>query len=492
MAKIPTRFWIAVMVFATTYINYTTRSNMSISITSMVARSKEKAVPECKRNESHIEGGNHTVKSLPNYGPRYDWNEDIQGFILGSYFWGYVISSAPGGFIAEWLGPFNTIFYTQIVTAIFNSLCVWGAEWHYGFLIFCRFILGLMAGTIYPALQCLIARWAPPAEKGKFVSALMGNTLGTCLTWVLVGMITAALGWDWGFHFLTVQIGVYCLVFWFVVADSPDQHKWITEEEKDFIKKSQAKTVSKAKVVPPYWKIFTSIPFWALCILHFGNLWGLYLQITGVPKFMVEVIGFNIKASGGLAALPHLLRMFFGIGFGYIGDKIKSKKLIGTTLTRKLFVIFSHIVPGILLMCMTLVKCDYIGAVLILIFSMSINGAAVITNLQNAQDLAPNFAGTIFGIISLIGGTTGFITPAVTGALMAENNGIHEWSQNFIIGGSVYVGCGLFFILFGTSEMQSWNSKTPVKDTEEGVSFKEVDEQDDEKQKPNETTKLNS
>ncbi|XP_030758593.1 putative inorganic phosphate cotransporter [Sitophilus oryzae] len=207
---------------------------------------------------------------------------------------------------------------------------------------------------------------------------------------------------------------------------------------------------------------------------------------------MVEVIGFNIKASGGLAALPHLLRMFFGIGFGYIGDKIKSKKLIGTTLTRKLFVIFSHIVPGILLMCMTLVKCDYIGAVLILIFSMSINGAAVITNLQNAQDLAPNFAGTIFGIISLIGGTTGFITPAVTGALMAENNGIHEWSQNFIIGGSVYVGCGLFFILFGTSEMQSWNSKTPVKDTEEGVSFKEVDEQDDEKQKPNETTKLNS
>lgn len=72
-------------------------------------------------------------------------------------------------------------------------------------------------------------------------------------------------------------------------------------------------------------------------------------------------------------------------------------------------------------MCMTLVKCDHVGAVLILIFSMSINGAAVVTNLQNAQDLAPNFAGSIFGIISLIGGTTGFITPAVTGALMKEN-----------------------------------------------------------------------
>lgn len=85
------------------------------------------------------------------------------------------------------------------------------------------------------------------------------------------------------------------------------------------------------------------------------------------------------------------------------------------------FFILAHIIPGILLMCMTLVKCDHVGAVLILVFSMSINGAAVVTNLQNAQDLAPNYAGSIFGIISLIGGTTGFITPAVTGALMAEN-----------------------------------------------------------------------
>ena len=56
----------------------------------------------------------------------------------------------------------------------------------------------------------MIARWAPPAEKGKFVSALMGNTLGTCLSWILVGMMTAAAGWDWGFHFLTIQIVVFC------------------------------------------------------------------------------------------------------------------------------------------------------------------------------------------------------------------------------------------------------------------------------------------
>lgn len=52
---------------------------------------------------------------------------------------------------------------------------------------------------------------------------------------------------------------------------------------------------------------------------------------------------------------------------------------------------------------------------------MSLNGAACITNLRNPQDLAPNFAGTIFGIISFIGGLTGFIVPALLGALISHN-----------------------------------------------------------------------
>lgn len=64
-----------------------------------------------------------------------------------------------------------------------------------------------------------------------------------------------------------------------------------------------------------------------------------------------------------------------------------------------------------------LVGCSWIPVVILLIFSQAINGAAVLTNLSNPQDLAPNFAGTIFGIISFIGGMTGFIVPQITGAL---------------------------------------------------------------------------
>jgi MFS transporter, ACS family, solute carrier family 17 (sodium-dependent inorganic phosphate cotransporter), other len=51
--------------------------------------------------------------------------------------------------------------------------------------------------------------------------------------------------------------------------------------------------------------------------------------------------------------------------------------------------------------------------VTVITLSLGFNGAATMTNLQNAQDLAPNFAGTIYGIINFVGTTSGFISPLI-------------------------------------------------------------------------------
>lgn len=43
------------------------------------------------------------------------------------------------------------------------------------------------------------------------------------------------------------------------------------------------------------------------------------------------------------------------------------------------------------------------------------------TNLQNSQDLAPNFAGSLYGIINFAGTTSGFITPLVVAHFTADS-----------------------------------------------------------------------
>lgn len=84
-----------------------------------------------------------------------------------------------------------------------------------------------------------------------------------------------------------------------------------------------------------------SVPFWALLILQFGNLWGLFFLLTAGPNFMSTVLGFDLGHTGILASLPYLARFAFGIIiFGPLGDYLLKKGIMPRTKIVKYFVIF--------------------------------------------------------------------------------------------------------------------------------------------------------
>lgn len=79
----------------------------------------------------------------------------------------------------------------------------------------------------------------------------------------------------------------------------------------------------------------------------------------------------------------------------------------------------AHILPGICLCFMMLVNCDgKVLAIALLTLAQGINGASVLTNMRNSQDLAPNFAGTLYGTINSFSGMTGVFTPFISAALI--------------------------------------------------------------------------
>ncbi|KAL1509440.1 hypothetical protein ABEB36_004177 [Hypothenemus hampei] len=458
--KIPTRFLIAAMIFFTNYICYVARSNISISLPAMVkSHKKETLVADCIQNGINYKQNTTQAELDIDTGVKYDWNEHVQGLILGAYFYGYLFGCLPAGTMAEWIGPVWTIQTSNIITIILNSACVWLVAIHWGALFAARFVIGICGALVYPSIQCLVSRWAPPEERNIFIACLMGGALGTCMTWIIVGAVTKYYQWSWGFHVMTLQMLIFCIVFGIVTFDSPELHKWITEKELNYIKVSQEGKVSTKKAVPPYKAIFKSFPFWSLSILHFGNMWGLYVQLTTVPKFMKEYVGFDIKDSGALSSLPHLLRLFSGFSFGYLGDFLRRKK-IKRSIIMKSFIICSHLIPGILMATLALADCNSIFVVVLLTLSMCFNGAAVVTNLTNPMDLSPNFAGTITGIISFIGGVTGFMVPSTMAELLTafESKKI-GWGAMFAIGGFMYCICGIFFMIFGSTDIQPWNEK---------------------------------
>ncbi|CAG9815232.1 unnamed protein product [Phaedon cochleariae] len=458
------------MVFTCTLFLYMLRINLSIIILAMVEPVKSNNnsvfVPECKKITGSLTNSSENVDHtsvVPDYGVRYPWDGKLQGIMLGAYFWGAVISAIPGGALAERFGPTRCTTISFVGSGVLTMVGPWTASLHPYLLIGSRFLIGVLGGVVYPCLHCLISRWAPPEEKGKFIGALMGASLGTVVTWPLLGTVIEHLGWQWAFYGCGALVLLWTFLWTMCVADSPDAHSRISEEERKFIlEKLSAVNQSNIKKLPPYKAMALSIPFLALIILHFGNLWGLFFLMTAGPNFMSSVLGFTLGHTGFLASLPYLARLIFGFVFGYLGDVITRKGWMGKTTIRKSFVVFSHFLPGIFLFAQTMIGCDISWSIVLITMSLGMNGAATITNLHNSQDLAPNYAGTLYGIINAIGSTTGFISPAIVGYLTAEHNGLDQWHIIFYIGGSVYIGCGIVFCIFGSGNVQPWNDPVPL------------------------------
>lgn len=76
----------------------------------------------------------------------------------------------------------------------------------------------------------------------------MGGTFGTVITWPISGLLIESMGWDWAFYMVGLFVLIVTLIWFFVVADSPAQHRSISVKEREYIEKSLGDTITTKKV----------------------------------------------------------------------------------------------------------------------------------------------------------------------------------------------------------------------------------------------------
>ncbi|XP_040167226.1 putative inorganic phosphate cotransporter [Anopheles arabiensis] len=468
----PKRMIVTVMIFVACTASFMLRVHMSINLLAMIQPTVSNnsfiitnstvAISSNQEhsNETFTKDDNHIVPTLavPDYGPRYDWKQNIQSHILGAYFYGYLLTSLPAGPLAERYGPQRLIGYSFLLCAIVTALFPLLAAIDVWCVIAGRFMIGFLSGFVYPTLHNVISRWIPPNEKSKAVACIAGgSTFGTVITWPFAGLLTEHFGWVYAFYVPALLSALVGVIWFWLIADSPSDHKTITKEERDLIEASFGSTVSKAKAKPPLGKVVTSLPFAALVLSHYSSFWGLNFFVTQAPKFINEVLGFNLTNAGFLSSLPYLARMFSGFFFGIIGDGLRRNETMTVTALRKSFIVFSHFLPGAFLIALPFIAQNPIVTVSCIIACLGFNGASTITNLVNAQDLAPNFAATLYGMMNFLATTAGFLAPMTVAFFTSEKNTMDEWKYVFLLTAGFYIVSGIFFIAFGSGKVQKWN-----------------------------------
>uniref|UniRef100_A0A2K5L4P1 Solute carrier family 17 member 6 n=2 Tax=Cercopithecinae TaxID=9528 RepID=A0A2K5L4P1_CERAT len=124
---LPRRYIIAIMSGLGFCISFGIRCNLGVAIVDMV-------------NNSTIHRGGKVIKEKA----KFNWDPETVGMIHGSFFWGYIITQIPGGYIASRLAA-NRVFGAAILlTSTLNMLIPSAARVHYGCVIFVRILQGLV------------------------------------------------------------------------------------------------------------------------------------------------------------------------------------------------------------------------------------------------------------------------------------------------------------------------------------------------------------
>lgn len=106
---------------------------------------------------------------------RFNWDSYQTNFVLGSFFWGYVLTELPGGRLAELIGGRRVFGHSMLWASVLTLITPLAAHLSYVMLIVVRVALGFMLGASWPAIHPVAAVWIPPMERSKFMSNMMGK-----------------------------------------------------------------------------------------------------------------------------------------------------------------------------------------------------------------------------------------------------------------------------------------------------------------------------
>lgn len=468
---IPKRYVVAILSFFGFLNVYALRVNLSIALVAMVSN-----------RTIYDSNGNKNVTQPA----EFKWNSKDQGIILSSFFYGYIFTQIPGGYLAARFGGKNLYGGGILMTALFTLLTPLAARGNMYMLIAIRVLEGLFEGVTFPCMHAIWSKWAPPMERSKLSSiSFSGPFAGTVIGMTLSGAIAHNHGWPAVFYFFGI-LGIIWSVFWFwLITDSPFDHPTITDQELEYLKKELAddKTESTVNDIP--WKqIMTSVPMWAIIVAHVSENWGYYTLLTSLPTYMKKVLKFDLQKTGFLAALPYLVMMIIVQCGGRLADFLRLRKILSTTAVRKTFNTLGFLAQGVFILIVGFTLNKDI-AVLALTLAVGFGGLAWSGFIINHLDIAPRYASLLLGISNCFATVPGMLSPTVVG-IITVNETQEEWRYVFGISSAIYAFGMIFYFLFASGNKQPWAQSNEY----EQMSLL-TDDDEDEQQQQGETELLN-
>ena len=419
-SNLPQRVHVVFLTFAAVFICYIDRVNISVAIIPMQEQ--------------------------------FGWSESQVGIILGSFYFGYMITMTVGGYLADKYGGKKVLGYALLIWSLFTIITPLFAYQGLWWLILVRILMGLGEGVTFPSWHSIYARWIPFKERTRAVGFTnSGIAAGTLFGFAVAALIIANYSWEWVFYSFGL-VGVFWYFFWNkIVTSYPEDNKYISKDELIIIKSEAPSKETAPKI--PLLRLFRNTPFMAIAIATFCNNWSLYTFLSYLPKYINAPVaqgGMGIDLGSNIfiysILIPSLVSMISLILGGYLADNL-IKNDYGILKVRKSVNSIGFFGSAIFLYLISL-EDSLINVIILLNICSGIcaGGFGV-----NHADLGPKYTGSLVGISGSIGMIAAILSPIVAGYVLEITD---TWNSIFYICVGILTFGGTFYLIFASAKEQ--------------------------------------
>jgi len=352
------------------------------------------------------------------------------GSVFSAFAAGYALFQAPGGWLADRFGPRKMLAaavlwwgaFTISITLVSPRLGAVVAA-----LMGLRFGLGMGEAVMFPASNCIVARWIPSSERGIANGIIFaGVGFGAGITPPLIVYFISHYGWR-GSFWASSMMGLVAGGIWYVVArDTPRNHPWVSQREVDEIETGLPRENSPASGHHLRWsEILSNRDVLAVTFSYFCYGYVAYIFVTWFFIYLNAVRGLNLKQSSYYTMLPFVAMTVGSILGGSISDALT--RSYGKRVGRCLFAAVVTSIAAFFIAFGAQVASAQLAS-----FVLS-GGVGVLYLSQSSfwsvtADIGGQSTGAVSGFMNMGGQFGGVVTASLTPAIA----GHFGWSSSFL------------------------------------------------------------
>ncbi|CAH0319174.1 putative sulfoacetate transporter SauU [Peribacillus sp. Bi96] len=350
-----------------------------------------------------------------------EWGLDNSqlGLMSTVFFAAYALMQIPTGFLADKFGRVRVLVLGYILFGVGTYFS--GLAASFGIFLLMRALTGLGEGTYYGSQYGISSSITPKKYRG-LISALInsGMAFGISLGFIASSYFTYTLnkGWQFPFYVFAIPTIIVAILIGLFVRDNQKQEK---KQKQVIQKKDSIKQLFTKNHILVY-------------ILIFCSLYGFFGMLTWLPYYLQTTRGVEASQTGIIASLVPWASIPGAIIFGYLSDKIKSKK------------------PLIIILAIAGAICQfaipYIGNYSLLLIGLILYGflgklALDPVLISYLADITPSsMYSRVYGFFNFSGMLSSIFAPYITG-YFADRTGSLEFGF-YLSGGLLLIGAMLF------------------------------------------------